>query len=420
MKKMSKFALVLALLLSLALLTTAVAEDYTGKVLRVAWWGGDARHEATTKLVDEFAKQYPGLKVEVEYCGWNDYFTRLNTQAAGNDLPDVMQFTWDQIPSYARNNQLLALDQYITAGTLDMSAVDPAILASGTTDGVVYGIPTGINAPCMVYNAKALEEAGVTLSIAPTVSEYVEACRAVYEKTGMKSSMFLNEIFYRSRGGDKWAADGKSVGFDLETLTQFWGYKLQGVTEGYQLAPDDHSESSDDANLANGILWSVSSHTNFLSSLESKSGLELSIMCHPVADDAVEKNPTYTQPNMLWCASANSEMPEIAAAFISYYINEETTYDLCGTDRGVPITAEMRNYVAQKATTADQKISDFLNYLTDGHSTGFNTTSPDAQTEALAAYTENYEYVNYKAVTAEEIPALAEETINRMNALLAK
>ncbi len=58
--------------------------DYSDVEFRVAWWGGEARNTNTMAFIEEFEKLYPGLKVEVEFNGnFNDYFTSMNTQAAG-------------------------------------------------------------------------------------------------------------------------------------------------------------------------------------------------------------------------------------------------------------------------------------------------------------------------------------------------
>ena len=38
--------------------------------LRISWWGGDSRHEATEKAVQSFMEKYPNITVDCEYGAW--------------------------------------------------------------------------------------------------------------------------------------------------------------------------------------------------------------------------------------------------------------------------------------------------------------------------------------------------------------
>ena len=41
--------------------------------LRVAWWGGQARHDYTLKVIELYEKQHPNVKIEAEYAPFDDY-----------------------------------------------------------------------------------------------------------------------------------------------------------------------------------------------------------------------------------------------------------------------------------------------------------------------------------------------------------
>lgn len=47
------------------------------------WWGSQARHDATLKVIDLFEKKNPNIKINGEYMGSDGYFDKLNTQVAG-------------------------------------------------------------------------------------------------------------------------------------------------------------------------------------------------------------------------------------------------------------------------------------------------------------------------------------------------
>ena len=46
-------------------------------------------------MVAEFEKQNPDIKVETEVIGYDDYFTKLQTQASSKTLPDVFEMNYE-------------------------------------------------------------------------------------------------------------------------------------------------------------------------------------------------------------------------------------------------------------------------------------------------------------------------------------
>src|SRR5262245_42648905 len=84
--------------------TPAVAQSAspgTPVELRVAWWGSQDRHNRTIKAIELFQKKYPNIKVTYEFAGWADYWTKMTTQAAGRNLPDVMQQDYAYITEWS-------------------------------------------------------------------------------------------------------------------------------------------------------------------------------------------------------------------------------------------------------------------------------------------------------------------------------
>ena len=420
MKKwMRRMALTLAgALLAGSLAVGAVAEekDYTGAKFRIAWWGSDARHAATTQMIQDFEKQFPGLKIDVEYAGWGDYWSKLSTQAAGNDLPDVMQMGEAHLGSYYRANLLVDLNEYVESGALDLSHVAQSTADIGKIGDALPAIVTGINAPAFMYNKAILEEAGVTISEAPTLDEFLAACKAVYEKTGKKSTFIGFNHFTRVMGEELYADDGKSVAFTAETLAKFWEICCQGEDEGYFLKIDDPRKDSDEANLSENVLWCVYQYSNFLESLESKTGMDLGMFTTP---SATEKPASFMKPNMLWSVTAGTKNPDLAVAFLNYFANDTKTYDICGMDRGMPISSAIREYLEPSFNASQKKVSEFLAYLEDGHVSPIYKPEPAKTGEASDVQAEMTEQVNYRLVAPEDFLTTAQTVIDQMNAILA-
>ena len=68
---------------------------YTGgpAEIRMGWWGNDDRAARTQKVIELFQAAYPDIKVVGEPNGGTaDHFQIIDTQLAGNNAPDLIQF----------------------------------------------------------------------------------------------------------------------------------------------------------------------------------------------------------------------------------------------------------------------------------------------------------------------------------------
>jgi oligogalacturonide transport system substrate-binding protein len=72
--------------------------------LRMSWWGGDSRHEATLKAIERFEEKYPHITIKAEYAGWDGHLQKVATQIGGGDSPGC----------YA--NQLELVDSFFEKG----------------------------------------------------------------------------------------------------------------------------------------------------------------------------------------------------------------------------------------------------------------------------------------------------------------
>src|SRR2546422_867984 len=107
--------------------------------LKVAWWGGTDRAQRTQQVIALFQKKYPKATVAASFTDFNSYFQKLNTQAAGGGLPDVVQLGGGYVPQYAGEGQLLDLSRYAGA-TLHLSDFEKGQLDQGSVNGKLYAV----------------------------------------------------------------------------------------------------------------------------------------------------------------------------------------------------------------------------------------------------------------------------------------
>lgn len=113
-----------------------------GKVtLRFTWWGNADRAARTEQAVAAFEKANPDIDIQTSYSTYESYKQKLATQAAGGDVPDLIQLDYRQISQYAGSEILLDLGT--RRKELPTEEMDAGLLKTGQVDGVQYALPMG-------------------------------------------------------------------------------------------------------------------------------------------------------------------------------------------------------------------------------------------------------------------------------------
>ena len=340
---------------------TTAPKDYKDAKFMVAWWGADARHNATMEALKVFDKQFTNLETKVQYAGWGDYWTMLDTAIAGNQTPDVFQMDVSKVKAYVDAGKILKLDDYITNGNIDMSNVADLDKKLGYVNDGIYGVASGFGAPVYVYSTADLKAAGVTLSKAPTLDEVLDAAKKVYDKTGKKIIIEFNE-YIRMCGESYYNEDGTDIGFSAETLANWWKLENEAMEYGYFVSPKDGIEGGS-SGFVEGTVWCCTTYANQYQGFGEKSNLEVDWFAVPHTDK--NKATSFTQPNLVWCVSADCENPELAIALLDFFVNSKDYYDLNGIDRGIPISSAIREYMEPKLTDAQKAQFAVINYLVE-------------------------------------------------------
>src|SRR5262245_15268426 len=131
------------------------AQAQSGTRLRCFWWGNPDRDRRTRAVLNTYAKSN-NLQIAAESLGWGEYWTKLGTQVAGGNAPDLIQMDYRYMFEYARRNTLFALDKL-----LPLEDFSPYDRDSGKVDGKLYGVSLGNNTKALVYDTGTLQKVGV-------------------------------------------------------------------------------------------------------------------------------------------------------------------------------------------------------------------------------------------------------------------
>lgn len=128
-------------------------------------------------LADRVTKEYPHIKIKLETTAYKDYYNKLTTQAAGNDLPCIAGLQAQRVPDVGE--LFVPLDDKLT-GLVDIQDYEASIVEGLTKDGDLLAVPYDLGPYVIFYNIDMFKEAGLD---APepgwTKEQFLEAAHAL-------------------------------------------------------------------------------------------------------------------------------------------------------------------------------------------------------------------------------------------------
>ena len=117
--------------------------------------------EKVAKLVEEFMKENPDIKVEMEAIPYGALHDKLITAMAAGTAPDVVRMDIIWVPEFASIGALLELDEFIERDNIDLNNFFPGPLETCKWNGHYYGLPLDTNTRVLFYRKDLFAEAGI-------------------------------------------------------------------------------------------------------------------------------------------------------------------------------------------------------------------------------------------------------------------
>ena len=391
--------------------------------LNILWWGSQTRHELTTQMLEKFQEENPDIEVVMDYSDWDGYWTKLPAQVAGGQTPDVFQMDYAKLAQYVENGVMAPLDDYVADGSLDLSNVAQSVIDSGSIDGKLYAISTGTNAPVMLYRKDILDDLGIEMPMNPTMSEYTDISKKVYEATGLRdtfvTSCSADNLRFRLRnyGMNLYNDDASALGFDdPKYIVDMWQLALEAQNEGRGLMIGEETATTAFDSMVMDS-WSRYQNSNELQAYRDATGKDISMVMIPNTDDATA-SATYLKPAMFWCVAADSDVKDAAVRFINYFANDTSCYDIVGIERAVPISSEMREYVAPTLDEVGKQVVEFVDYVSQPNmASPLMNPDPAKHSEISDLLSQYSDQVRYGEIT--DLPTAAQQFMDEANAILA-
>ena len=356
--------------------------DYSGKTLSFMWWGSDTRARMTEEVIHLWEEK-TGATVEFEWYDGGTYWTQFQAKMAANDLPDVFQMGNNWLTYY---DTIEPLNAYIEDGTIDTTAISPAMLATtiNQANGDVTGMSNGTNARCFAYNPALFDEAGVAYPTENwTWDDFAAAGRAITEATGNPAittleynSLAFSTVTQWKEGYNFYAMDGSDFAFEGDTEPLAFIFDLlttlqkEGVIADYGIQNEIGTNIEADWIAFGDAAMIMLSSNQFqaLSNVAAESGITLELATIPrvYADGQSGMVVRSSQEMSMWKGSEDKEM---AANFLNFFVNSIEANEILNCERGVSINsdvladlkanAELTNEVTAKVYTIIDLIGSF-------------------------------------------------------------
>jgi multiple sugar transport system substrate-binding protein len=180
------------------------------------------------EIIARFEEANPDILVQLEAVSGRDYYTRLLTQIAAGDAPDIMQIGDDAVPNFVDKGSFLPLDDFIAGDyPLDTSIYLPGVLEPGQWEGQQWLLPKDFSPLGVYYNKAIFDEYGVDYPQSGwTWDDMLETAQALTMDTdgdGNTDIWGIQLIANWTTGFEYWvaAAGGRLIS---EDGTQFVGY----------------------------------------------------------------------------------------------------------------------------------------------------------------------------------------------------
>lgn len=376
--------------------------------LRIEWWGAQIRHDATQKVLQMYTVKFPNVTFEPGFVSYADYYQKISTEAAANSMPDIFQcyVGVEDTSMLIQKNLMEPLDQYVKDKTIDLSSYNQSVISQGTMNGKLYGISLGSNAYACIIDPAMFEKAGVKVpSVGYTWDDLQNIALQIHDKLGTYGMSHIGcgialAYYARQNGKQLFATDGKSVGVDEKTISDYFKMEMDWQKKGVMATPDIDTQitavedsllvkqqSAIEIGLSNGLVaYAVS----------AKRPLSLMVLPGPNTSKGM-----FIRASQHFGIAASSVNKVEAAKFISYFVNDIDANKVLNAERGIPDSSIVRNALKSSVTPDMQKLLDYMD-LVAANCSEKDPPEPVKSAQVYQLLTDTEAQVRYEKITPDQ------------------
>jgi multiple sugar transport system substrate-binding protein len=391
--------------------STGSSANVSSANLQLGWWGGADRVKRTQQVMQLFMQQHPSWSLAGQSTSFNDYWTKMNTQAAAGGLPDVMQMDMSYIGRYVQSKQIRPLDSF--RSTFDLGDFDQNQLSQGTVGGRLYGISLGGNIGATMYNRSAVQRAGMDLpadgitweglaTYLSNLSKKLPAGMYGIDDPGFSIGVIAPfEIWIRQRRQELWTKNGQ-LGFkssDVQDWLQYWLdlRKANLVVPTDVAAAAAQSGTPATSTIATGKAVLLITWSNFIGQYQILMKDEVGMMRDPQGGKG-SLIGDYVKASQLFSIPSSSKSAAAAAEFIAFFVHNADAAKVLGVERGVPGSAKTRSTIQPTLQAPDVAQVSYFDGLS-AHTRAKEVLDPPGTGDVQTALTNAWQSIALQGVS---------------------
>lgn len=333
--------------------------------LRMSWWGGDERNEATLQVIEQFEALHPNVTIEAEYGGNDGYHDKLATQLASGTAPDIVQVDPEIFPTYVATGDYF-LD-YQDFG-IDLSNFEEAYIGlpiNGNYGGRQLGLPTGISGAGIMVNKELADAVGLDFSKTYTWEDLIDMGKKVREYDDTMYLLCANKeyivnlvVFNYAKqliGSTVFDPDTKTLNMTEEQLKEVFGY-VKRLYDEEVVPPASYQAAYSGDNLQSDTNWIGG---KYVATLTYISTIDVMVAANPEPEYVMSELPILVGASeagwasntpQVFAITSTCKYPEAAAEFMDYFFNNDEALATLGATRSVPPTEKARKICTENGS----------------------------------------------------------------------
>ena len=282
------------------------------------------------KLADAYTKEHPGVEIEVQALGWDEYWTKLEASAVSNTMPDIFWMHSNQMYKYADAGMLADCTELVNVENFDSGAVENA----KGSDGKMYGVPKDKDIVTLLYNKEVFDAAGAEYPNEDwTWEDLEETSEKIFQQTGKYGYMAYSHDqvgywnFVYQNGGTILNEDGSAPTYTDPATKEAIAYYI-GLQEHQWCPTQAQFANTGAAELffsGQGAMYYAGSWdlVNLCQTYEDMNG-KWDVAVLPKCPDPINGDGRASISNSVsYATSAKGKKKEVAMDFLAYLASED-------------------------------------------------------------------------------------------------
>ncbi|MGH2353681.1 MAG: ABC transporter substrate-binding protein [Chloroflexota bacterium] len=298
-----------------------------------AGWGTPREIESVESEIAAFSKKHADLKITVkqEVVPWNGYHEKLQVQAAGGALPDIMLVSSAFFQNLALLQAFLGVGRYFARDKLRWDEFTPGAKDFLTIDGKLYGMPAGgfgVGGAMVTLNKAVFQTTSAALpDFTWTWDDLLARARQITQAGGGEQGPWgvdfgkstweaVWEWHLRAYGGSVWNDERTVSTVDTEAAKQTFQFVKDLVDRWNVSHPQPGDPAFDAGQVGMSIAWSGKASTRM-----SQGVVPVGVATMP-RGSAGHGLGRPTGKSHVYTVGATTKEPEAAWRYVKFLVTE--------------------------------------------------------------------------------------------------